>query len=72
MRRFLVAHNHTTSSIGLPHRLPLHQHRDPRGQSVDLPRLARNHLVQLIGQAFQMRQSFFDFRAHLAPFPVPG
>ena len=72
MRGLLIADDHAARALRLPHRLALHQHRDPRRQPVDLAGLPRDHLVQLIGEAFQMRQPLFDFRAHLAPFPVPG
>ena len=72
MRRFLVAHDDAAGAIGLPHRFALHQHGDAGGQPVDLPRLTGDHIIQLIGQAFQMRQTLFDFRAHLAPFLLPG
>jgi len=72
MWRLFIAHNHAAAAIGFAHGLPLHQQRDPRGQSVDLTRLRRDHPIQFIGQSFQMRQPLFDFRAHLAPFPVPG
>lgn len=65
-------YDNAAGAVSLAHGFTLKQHRDMVGQSIYLARLRGNDLVQLIAQAFQMRQSLFDFRAHLAPQLVAG
>ena len=67
-----VPKDHAASAVCLTARFALHQKRDPCGQTINLTGLFGNDIVQVFGQAFQMRQPLFDFSAHLAPFRVAG
>lgn len=72
MRGFFISEDDASAPVGFAHGLAFHQHGNACGQPVDLFRLRCDHLVQVVGQPFQIRQPLFDFRAHLAPQLIAG
>ena len=76
MRGPLVTEYNTPTTICLALGFAFHQHRDTACQNVNLLGLVRDDVAEVIGRAFEMCQSFFEFLVHLshclAPLPTTG